>query len=321
MFEPCRAFPMALILAAALPGGCALVSKERLDDCHKQCQNLQLETSQLKDVVLKLRATNQDLAHRNLQDSKQLKTLDEDNQQLERSVLAYQEDRDRLAAQFEQFKRQLAATSDRIPAAMLERFEDFARTHPGCTFAAGSRVATLPVEMLFAPGSAELTPAAMPLLHDCAAIFSWDDARDVTVRIVSDAADSSVRRTSLDPAPVALGAARAKRVREALIEQAMLDPAHVELAREPATEPADRAPANTARGSGRIVEIHLQPPDGATPAGPATTPALDPMNPLPPAIERPASASAAPASSTLPGEGDSTPPATAPATPEGTTKP
>jgi outer membrane protein OmpA-like peptidoglycan-associated protein len=269
MVEPARALRMTVTLAmAALVSGCAFVPKERLDDCHKQCQSLQLETSQLKDVVLTLRSTNQDLTHRSVEDAQHLKTLDEQNQQLERSVLAYQDQRDQLVSAFEQFRNQLAASSDKFPSAMLDRFHDFSRTHPGCTIDAECSVATLPAETLFQPGSSEWTPEAKPLLRDYATLLSTPDVQNMTVRIVADPADSSVRLTSLvRPAPAepldTLALARAKRLRDALVEQAMLDPSRVQVAGERAADQTQGTPS-AASPLGRTLEIHLHP--GVLPA-------------------------------------------------------
>jgi flagellar motor protein MotB len=262
MVESDRFFRVVRILAAAaLPSGCAFVPKERLDDCHKQCQNFQLEASQLKDDVLKLRATHQDLAHRSIEDAKRLKALDEENRQLERSVIAYQEDRDRLAAAFEQFKRQLAATSDHLPAAMLDRFEDFSRTHPSFTFDAESAVATFPTEALFQPGSADLTAEAETLLSSFAAILGPADAQEIKVRVVVSTTDPEVRLTSLtaaDSATEAIGLARAQRVREVLVEQALLDPSHVEVEGEGGVVGSE-PPPKPSPGPVQVIEIRLRP--------------------------------------------------------------
>src|SRR5262249_27241182 len=146
--------------SACLAVGCGLVPKARLEECHKQCQSLQAETNQLKDITLKLRSHNQDLAQRAVDDARRIKALDEVNARLERSVLAYQSERDEMAAAFERFKAQLRASADPVPTAMLDRLGDFARSHPGCEFDPEAAVSTFPAYQLFRPGTDELTPEA-----------------------------------------------------------------------------------------------------------------------------------------------------------------
>jgi hypothetical protein len=116
MSEPSRSPRRALVAgAAALACGCSFVPKSRLDDCAKLNRSLQSEVAQLKDTTLKLRAHNEDLAQRALDDARRIEALDEANRRLERGVLAYQDERDRLLAAFEQFKAQLQAAADPIP--------------------------------------------------------------------------------------------------------------------------------------------------------------------------------------------------------------
>ena len=109
---------------AGLVGGCAVVPKSRLDECHNRSRTLQAENSRLKDTLVSLQARNQDLDERAGDDARRLQALYEATERLERSVLAYQDERDQLARAFERLKHQLqdgasVRTSDRAPSGPL----------------------------------------------------------------------------------------------------------------------------------------------------------------------------------------------------------
>ncbi len=91
--------------------GCALVPRSQLDECHRASRGLEVETARLKDSALTLRNQNRDLSQRAVDDAQRLAALEESNQALERSVVAYQKDRDRIAATFERLKSQLQDAS------------------------------------------------------------------------------------------------------------------------------------------------------------------------------------------------------------------
>ncbi len=86
--------------------GCSQIHNQRLEDCHKLAQSVQADNSRLKDVALKLRTENQDLSQRSIDDAKKIKTLADNNERLSRSVVAYQEERERMAAQVQAITRE-----------------------------------------------------------------------------------------------------------------------------------------------------------------------------------------------------------------------
>jgi predicted nuclease with TOPRIM domain len=119
MVEPDRQWCAGIVLGlAALTSGCALAPRSRLDECASKCQALQAETAQLKDAAARLRGQNRDLAQRAIDDARRLRTLEEANARLERSVAAYQDDVGRLGAAYDQIKRQVHASAV-APAAAL----------------------------------------------------------------------------------------------------------------------------------------------------------------------------------------------------------
>ncbi|HEX8203218.1 MAG TPA: hypothetical protein VF590_22265, partial [Isosphaeraceae bacterium] len=111
-------------------GGCAVVPRSQLEECHKLSRSLQAETAQLKDAAINLRAHNQDLAQRAVADGRRIEELERVNRRLERSVAAYQEEREQLAASLERIKRQVASAADPLPTALgpgSDRAPDVAR--------------------------------------------------------------------------------------------------------------------------------------------------------------------------------------------------
>lgn len=245
---------------AALSAGCALAPKSQLDQCHKLCRSLQAETSQLKDATLTLRAHNQDLAQRSVADSQRIEELERDHRRLERSIVAYQEERDQLAASFERMKRQIEAAADPLPTALIRRLEDFAGDHPGCEFHPDALVLTVPTDLLFRPGTDQWAPGAQTLVDESAALLADPAAPDLNVRVVGHAADSPVRRTSLEDGPTpegSLSGARALRFRDSLRARAGIDPARVTAEDAGTSQPRGGEPADSARARDHRIEIHL----------------------------------------------------------------
>ena len=118
----------------SLSAGCSFVPTSRLDDCHKLSQTLQTENSRLKDLALKYRSQNRDLTQRAVDDADRLRKQDEAIARLERSVQAYQDEREQMAAALERIKGQIQASADPRRGLLLERVRAFARAHPGCEF-------------------------------------------------------------------------------------------------------------------------------------------------------------------------------------------
>jgi chromosome segregation ATPase len=107
---------LAILLALIVPG-CAAVPSSRLGESQRLTQNLRAENARLQDQVLGLQAQNRDAADRALDDLRRLSARDEAIERLERSVRAYQDDRDRLAEAYQR----LASSLDRPTDPSLER--------------------------------------------------------------------------------------------------------------------------------------------------------------------------------------------------------
>ena len=106
---PARAATL-LILCALTGPGCAFVPKTRLDDAQKVVQNLRTQNAQLKDVTVTLKSQNQDLTQRAVDDGRSIRALEAANEQYERSIQGYQEDREQYQAAFRDLKGRVGST-------------------------------------------------------------------------------------------------------------------------------------------------------------------------------------------------------------------
>lgn len=73
------------------------------------------ENARLKDLVVQLRASNEDMAQRSLDDAGRISRLEEENQTLTASVAGYQTERERMAKAFQSLQQQVqVALSDKV---------------------------------------------------------------------------------------------------------------------------------------------------------------------------------------------------------------
>jgi hypothetical protein len=91
-----------LLVATGLLSGCGIVPRSRMDECQQLSQILRAENARLQDRVLSLQSQNRDYADRAVDDLRRLTARDRAIERLEQSVQAYQDDRERLAAAYEQ---------------------------------------------------------------------------------------------------------------------------------------------------------------------------------------------------------------------------
>jgi exonuclease VII small subunit len=102
---------LILLGSALIVPGCAFVPKSRFDEAQKLVQSLRTENAQLKDSALTLKVQNQDLAQRAIDDDQAIRALESTNSQYERSIQAYQEEREDLQAAFRDLKNQVRTAS------------------------------------------------------------------------------------------------------------------------------------------------------------------------------------------------------------------
>lgn len=257
-------------LAVALAAGCSLVPKAKLEDCHRVTQTLRSENNRLKDVALDLRAQNQDLSQRAVDDARRLTAQEEAVERLERSVSAYQAEREQLADALEAVKRQVRLAVSPHASAVPSRLRSFAAGHPGWSFDPATMTVSAAVEGLFEPGSDRLRPDAAEALKALAGELSGPGADALRLEVAGPAEAPPVARAGYEPGSKSggaaaaaagrfLSAARAARVRDRLVSGSGLDPARARLA------PPPRRAADAPDAAERTVEIRL----GAEAAAPA----------------------------------------------------
>jgi hypothetical protein len=97
--------PRFLWLAAAcsiVVPGCSVVPRSQVAECQQVSQTLRAENARLKDRVLALQSQNRDYADRAVDDLRRLAAQDQAIDRLERSVEAYQSEREKLAEAYAQ---------------------------------------------------------------------------------------------------------------------------------------------------------------------------------------------------------------------------
>lgn len=108
MVRDCQHVPISaslvLLLAIGCLPGCGIVPRSRMDECQKVSQLLRTENARLKDQLLSAQSQNRDYADRAVNDLRRLTVRDQAIERLEQSVHAYQDDRERLAAAYEQLR-------------------------------------------------------------------------------------------------------------------------------------------------------------------------------------------------------------------------
>jgi hypothetical protein len=234
--------------------GCGFVPTKKLDECHRVTVTLRAENTRLKDQTLDLRSQNQDLTQRAVDDARKSSAQEEAVERLEKSVQAYQAERDKLAAAFETIKRQVQLSAGPQPSAALgDRLESFATAHAGWAFETKGGVLSVPADRLFEPATPRLKDGAGADLKALAGVLKGVVSDGQTLAVVGrDGRDETgdVRKTAFDGSrsPTApgrfLATARAARVREALVTSSDLAPERVRLA--PAPDADTSAPGGAA---------------------------------------------------------------------------
>jgi len=109
----CSRMMLGVLLFAS--SGCALLSSGPTEENRRQTAALRAELARSKDEIAKLRTQNRELTSRSMEDSRRLATLETSNDQLQKSVSAYQDERDQMANAFDQLKSSVRAPSNANP--------------------------------------------------------------------------------------------------------------------------------------------------------------------------------------------------------------
>jgi chemotaxis protein MotB len=107
-----RRIGVVALVGVGLLTGCAVVPRSRLEETHHLAQSLRAENDRLKDQVLTLQVQYRDYADRALDDLRRLTAREEAIERLERSIQAYQEDRDRLGDAYHRLAMSLGRPAD-----------------------------------------------------------------------------------------------------------------------------------------------------------------------------------------------------------------
>ncbi len=111
------------VIGCFLATGCTMVPERKFEESKLQIQALQAENEQLRDVVLNVRSQNRDLTLRAVDDARRIRAQEEAVRRLERSVLAYQEERDEMAATLNEIKSAVRTRGSSTAAAPLEALD------------------------------------------------------------------------------------------------------------------------------------------------------------------------------------------------------
>ena len=103
---------LALVLSGAGAGGCGVVPKTTLEESRRANQTLRADNARLKDVALDLRSRNQDLSDRAVDDARRIAMQDEAIERFERSLTAYQTDRENFERAFAALKQQVQLAAE-----------------------------------------------------------------------------------------------------------------------------------------------------------------------------------------------------------------
>jgi hypothetical protein len=252
-----------IALWLSLAGGCGVVPKTTLEESRRANQTLRADNARLKDVALDLRSRNQDLSDRAVDDARRIAVQDEAIERLERSLTAYQTDRENLERSFAELKQQVqiaaeasvssvASVSDppsssssiTMPSPAI-RVEGFVKAHPGWWYDPKSKTLAIRPGGLFETSSARFKPGAIEAIEELARTLSAVDGR-VRFEIHPYAVSSPVQPAGIgaggdmEARARFLSASRAARLRDRLLATATLQPSQVCLKPPVAIEDSER---------------------------------------------------------------------------------
>ena len=239
--ELCRVIRALACAGLATVSGCSFVPKTKLEDCHRVTQTVRAENNRLKDVALDLRSQNQDLGQRAVDDSRRIAAQGEAVARLERSVTAYQAEREALAKAYESLKQNVRVAVSPEAAAVVPRadgLEAFARAHPEWTFGPESGCLRANVDELFEAGGDVLKPEAAKALESLASAAGLSGLAGVgmgTLEVSGSPATAEVVKAGFDGGREGaserfLAAARAARIRERIVKGGSLETGRVRIA-------------------------------------------------------------------------------------------
>jgi hypothetical protein len=213
-------------------------------DAERLTRVIHAENARLKDVVVQLRSSNEDMAQRSLDDASRIALLEEENEKFRTSVAAYQSERERMARSFQNLQEQVQlALGDRSEIRSTSFVGQSGKSTPDSAVAqileesppAGRidmdrRSLVISIEDWFVPGTAIMKPDAEMRANRLGRWLSTRIAADgvVRFRIGNDyaasatessdsASDSTGTQAEIQQNRRALDAVRARRLWQAIL--------------------------------------------------------------------------------------------------------
>jgi len=109
---------LSAVLALSAPGCSQFGTRQRLEESRRMIQTLRAENAQIKGQMLSYRNLNRDYSERAVDDARRLAQQEEAIEHLERSVQAYQRERDDLRTAFRELRDNLP---DAVRSALAPR--------------------------------------------------------------------------------------------------------------------------------------------------------------------------------------------------------
>lgn len=176
-------FACAATMLVVMPGCSSWPWKSGSRDAERLTRVIHAENARLKDVVVQLRSSNEDMAQRALDDASRIARLEDENERFRSSIAAYQSERERMARSFqtlqEQVRLALGDRSDILTTSFVGQ-QPAGKTVAGPTpppdgqLVANGQVLEISLPQWFAGDSAILAEGTQPRL---ARLGRWLSAR------------------------------------------------------------------------------------------------------------------------------------------------
>lgn len=165
------------------------------------CSHYGYQTRQAQYQAAQLYQQNQTLAAENSQSRMMTQHLQEqlgavalDRDSLKKRVDSLASERQDLQQRYTSLVNRVKQNGSPLSPEATRQFEDLARRFPDFDFDPQTGVSKFHSDILFESGSAEIRPAAIPLLHEFAKILNNGDAQRLNVLVVGHTDDRPVVR-------------------------------------------------------------------------------------------------------------------------------
>jgi hypothetical protein len=205
-----RYLPLMVGCILATVSGCSSWPwKSGSRDAERLTRVIHAENARLKDIVVQLRSSNEDMAQRSLDDATRIARIEEENEQYRSSIAAFQSERERMARSFQTLQEQVRlALADRTDVRTTSFVgDDVNHASPVSLKSSGSKplpeappegligengqILELSLEEWFAENSAILREGVEPRLARLGRWLSTRLAHEGTIIFVPDVIDTN----------------------------------------------------------------------------------------------------------------------------------